>query len=428
MKAILSALLLSVGYAAPAPETPQRAGSGQISAPSSLFVLSMDTVLNRVLDRNPELKMWEQKAQAKTALGASAKAWMAPEIGIGGSDLPYGMGEAANMVPGDPAMMFSVRQMIPGFGKNGSRARYLESLAAQDKAGGAWMRANLLADAKTQYSRIATADHRLTVLGEAEAVMAYMLKVAEARFKHRQADLATVQEAKARLEELGAMRIMERSNRNQAVSALRLLMADSSLVEFSVDTSLGLRGYAAQATEDVQVDSRPDLEQADDAVRSMELNVDWMRRQNRPDFGIQFDHMEMFDMGSRYSVMAMVTLPWAPWSSGMVRSEVKGMKLDIQSMRSERNARKLMALRMAREIHLMLKAETEQANQYTGSVVPSYRMSLDASMAAYQEGSGELFRVLDTWDRWVMARMTALEHLGRALVLEAEYERETGKL
>lgn len=422
MGGILPAVLLMFGMASANAEVPQASETSQIP------VLSMDTVLNRVIGRNPELKMWDQKAQSKSALAEGAKAWMAPELGVGGSELPYGTGESANMVPGDPALMLSARQMIPGWGKLGSRSRYLASLSRREKAGGAWMKSTLIADAKTQYFRMATADHRLAVLGEAEAVMAYMLKVAEARFKNRQADLATVQEAKARLEELGTMRTMERSIKIQSASALRLLMADSSLGDFSVDTSMGLRGYADQPPDSLRVDTRSDLAQVDETVRSMELNLEWMRRQGRPDFGIQFDHMEMLDMGRRFSVMAMVTLPRAPWSFGMVRSEVKGMKLEVQSMRSEKAARKLMALRMAREMHQMLKAEVEQARQYTGKVVPTYRMSLDASMAAYQEGSGDLFRVLDTWDRWVMARMKALDHLGRALVLEADYERETGKL
>ena len=419
---VLVWVLLQTGSASPNPEIPP--GSGTWKPP----VLSMDTVLNRVLARNPELKMWEQKAQSKSALAEGAKAWMAPELGIGGSELPYGMGESANMVPGDPTLMLSFRQMIPGWGKLGSRKRYLASQSLQEKAGGAWMKATLLADAKTQYYRMATADHRLAVLGEAESVMAYMLKVAEARFKHRQADLATVQEAKARLEELGAMRTMERSTKNQSASALRLLMADSSLGDFAVDTTLDLQGYADQSPDSLRVDTRSDLAQVDETIRSMELNLEWMRRQGRPDFGIQFDHMEMLDMGRRFSVMAMVTLPRAPWSYGMVQSEVQSMKSDVQAMRSEKGTRKLMALRMAREMHEMLKAEVELSRQYTGKVVPTYRLSLDASMAAYQEGSGDLFRVLDTWDRWVMARMTALDHLGRALVLEAEYERETGKL
>jgi outer membrane protein TolC len=137
--------------------------------------------------------------------------------------------------------------------------------------------------------------------------------------------------------------------------------------------------------------------------------------------------MEMFDMGRRYSVMAMATIPLAPWASGMVRSDVLAMEKEIGSMREERKARRLMAMRMARETLIMLESEREQHRRYREGVVPAYRKGLDAAMASYQEGSGDLFRVLDIWDRWVMARMAMLEHSGKALVLEAEYERESGK-
>lgn len=421
------------------------AGTGipKLPAPDSTVaarVLSLDTVLQRVWTRNPELRMWEEKAQARSAQAEGARAWMAPELGVGGTELPYGkgmkestggdpgMGEPSEETPGDPALMISFRQMIPGPGKRGARTRYLASLAGQERAGGAWMKARLTADAKGQYSRMATAARRLSTVGEAEAVMTYMLKVAEARFRNRQADLATVQEARARLQELGTMRIMDASMERQASSALALLMADTSTSGFSVDTTLGLRGYADQPVDSVQVDDRSDLAQVDQAIRSMELNLEWMRRQGRPDFGIQFDHMEMFDMGRRYSIMGMVSLPLAPWSSGMIRSDLKAMTRDIQAMRSEKEARRLMGLRMAREMQWMLRAETGQYRLYSEEVIPTYRAALDAAMSAYQEGSGDLYRVLDIWDRWVMARMKALEHFGRALVLEAEYERETGRL
>lgn len=394
-----------------------------------IAALPLETALERVRTRNPELRMWEQKAQARSAQAEGAKAWMAPEVGIGGTELPYGQMEDPSMeAPGDPALMLSFRQMVPGWGKRKARGRYLASLAGTERAGGAWMRARLLADAKGQYFRMGTAARRLAVLGESERVMEYMVKVAETRFRNRQADLATVEQAKARLHELGTMRIMEESMERQAASALALLMADSSSSPFSVDTTLGLRGYADQPAESLQVDTRADLAQVDESIQSMQLNLEWMRRQGRPDFGFQFDHMEMFDMGRRFSVMGMVTLPSAPWSSGMIRADAKAMAKDIEAMRSEREARRLMGLRMAREMRVMLKSETERYRRFTDGVIPSYRISLDAAMAAYQEGAGDLFRVLDIWDDWVMARMTALDHFGRALVLEAEYERETGGL
>lgn len=215
--------------------------------------------------------------------------------------------------------------------------------------------------------------------------------------------------------------------RQQALSALSLLMASPDQPAFAADTGVHLKGYAQErGVEDIG--KRGDIVRIDRELKSMELNLEVMRLQKRPDFGVQFDHMEMFEMGRRYSAMAMMTLPFAPWSSSMVRSDVEAMRKDIASMRAERDARRLMAGRMAAEMLLMLKNESAQYALFNDGVSPAYRKSLDAAMAAYQEGAGDLFRVLDTWDRWVMARMQTAEHLEKALVLEAEYERETGKL
>lgn len=395
------------------------------AAPSGILpVLSLDTVLARVEARNPELKMWEAGAQAKSAAAEGAKAWMPPEIGIGGNDLSYG--PASGMAEGDPALMISARQMIPAPGRTAARARYLASLSAVDRAEGRWMRAQVLADAKSQYYRMAIVTRRLVVLAEARAVMSLMIEVAETRLKLRRGDMATVFEMKARAGELQAMQAEEESMRAQAMSALSLLMASPEQPPFSVDTAFGPPAPPS-ALGDTAFARRGDIAKLDVELKSMRLNLESMRLQGRPEFGIQFEHMEM-PMGRRFSLMGMMTLPRAPWSSGMVRADVASMGKEIEAMRAGRDGKALMARRMLGETALMLASEADQHAKFANEIAPAYRKSLDAAMAAYQEGQGDLYRVLETWDRWLMARMGALDHLEKALVLEAEHARESGRL
>lgn len=403
----------------------QAAAPGARLDSAGLPVLSLDSVLAKVVAQNPELRMWELRAQGRAEAARGAGAWMAPEIGIGGADLPYG--SSSGMAPGDPALMISARQMIPGPGKRDARRRHLESLAEKDRAEGRWMRAAMLADAKAQYARLAVSGRKRAVIREAEEVMRLMLEVAEIRFKLRRADMATVFEARARLQELGNMATMEEAVGRQALSALGALMAEPAQPPFAADTAMR-PAPPPDRPDTSRLGQRGDLAALDGEIKSMELELESMRRQGRPDFGIQFDHMEMGSMGRRYSAMAMMTFPFAPWSSGMARSDVAAMRKGIGSMQADRQSRRLMAGRMAEEMRLMLASEIGQSGRLEREVVPVYRMSLDAATASYQEGNGDLFRVLDTWDRWVMARMRFLGHLEKALVLEAEYERETGTL
>ncbi len=417
---ILSILWLTLsGLAASVASVAQRD-----TATAVLPVLPLDSVIGKVVARNPELKMWNLRAQGRSAAAQGAQAWMAPELGLGGSQLPYQGG--MDMSPGDPAMMVSFRQMIPGFGKRAAQQRYLTSLSKKEWAEGKWMRAKLIADAKSQYYRMVTTTKKQAALREAEGVMAYMLVVAEVRFKLRRVDMATVFEARARLAEFKNKRTTEETMKRQAVAALALLMATPDETGFTADTTIRLQGYATSPGV-LDLESRGDLVGVDWEIKSMEFNLETMRRQGRPDFGIQFEHMEMFDMGRRFSAMAMMTLPLAPWSSGMVRADIGAMQKAIASMRADKESRLLMAGRMASDMILMLQSESDQYRNFNEDVTPAYRKSLDAAMAAYQEGTGDLFRVLDTWDRWVMSRMETVEHLEKALILEAEYARESGK-
>jgi outer membrane protein TolC len=370
--------------------------------------------------------MWDLKARGKAEAAAGAKAWMPPEMGLGGNDLPYG-GMASDMAPGDPAFMLTVRQMVPGPGKSGAKRAYLASRADADRARGDWMRAQLLADAKARYASLSAVARRLSVLREAEAVMGFMLETAESRFKLRRADMATVYEARARLGELQAMRTAEEAMGAEARSALAYLMAAPGSTSFAADTSLDFGGDPDTSRAAV-VAARGDVRAAERDLVSMGLELESMRRSARPDFGIEFGHMDMFGMGRRFSVMAMMTLPGAPWSRGMIRAETASMRHEIESMRAEREGKILMAGRMAQETLLMLRSEKTQYARLQGEVAPAYRKAMDAATAAFQEGPGDLFRVLDAWDRWLMARMRAWDHWEKALALEAEYVRETGRL
>jgi outer membrane protein TolC len=203
-------------------------------------------------------------------------------------------------------------------------------------------------------------------------------------------------------------------------------MAEPDRAPFTADTTIR-PGLPVSVPDRALLARRGDLARLDRELRSMDLALEAMRRGRRPDFGVQFDHMEMGEMGRRFSAMAMMTLPLAPWSAGMVRSDIAAMRKDIESMRADREAKQLMARRMAEEMRIMLEAEIEQYRRLESGIAPAYRKSLDAATAAYQEGAGDLFRVLDAWDRWLMARMQSLEHFGQALTLEARYALETGE-
>src|SRR5688500_20412946 len=66
----------------------------------------------------------------------------------------------------------------------------------------------------------------------------------------------------------------------------------------------------------------------------MPLDLQPQKYQAKPDFRIRFDHMQPIgNMPTQFTAMAMVSIPIAPWSSKMYKSEVKGMQYDSEAMK-----------------------------------------------------------------------------------------------
>src|SRR6478609_2701606 len=90
-------------------------------------IVSLDSILLVVKERNPMLKNYSQRAEAMTAYAQGGKSWMAPEVGGGLWMLPYKSTED----PRDQGqIMLSVQQKFTSPGKLRANQGYLESKAA----------------------------------------------------------------------------------------------------------------------------------------------------------------------------------------------------------------------------------------------------------------------------------------------------------
>src|SRR5688500_1839132 len=137
-----------------------------------------------------------------------------------------------------------------------------------------------------------------------------------------------------------------------------------------------------------------------ESIRSMQLNIESMKEQRKPDFRIQFDHMHPLTsmMPKSFSIMGMVTIPIAPWSSKMYKSDIKGMQLNIRAMEKERAAMlqetQGMLYRMQYEIQSMQKRI--EGTQKT--LIPALQKAMDANFLTYQENKLPVTTVISSWE------------------------------
>src|SRR5690606_16464578 len=79
---------------------------------------------------------------------------------------------------------------------------------------------------------------------------------------------------------------------------------------------------------------RKDITRMEQNIQSMRLGIDAMKTEAKPDFKVRLDHMTPLGsmMPNAYSIMGMISIPVAPWSSRMYKSEVKAMDYEIRAM------------------------------------------------------------------------------------------------
>jgi outer membrane protein, heavy metal efflux system len=387
-------------------------------------VLRLNDVLGRMDTSYPALLAYHQKLQSIHASAAATQSWMPPTISIGVDRFSYQPSMWMEESPmNQSGFMISAEQMIPNPGKLNAHYYAVQSTSAPLAYDSAWMRNSLRAKARLYYYQRFIAERKLTILRESELVLDMLIATAEARYAVNQADLSTIFKAKARRAELTNMEAMINAQIAESIIGLNTLMNRDVNTPFQIDSVLTLQTFADSVVFD-SLTVRSDILAMNASIYSMQQQKVYMKAGSKPDFGIKVTHMQMLGMPNQFSIMGMMVIPIAPWSSGMYRYSVQAMDFQIQSMELEKENMNLMANQMAAERLAMLKYETQQLSNYDTLIVPAYQDNYDAAYLAYKNNTGSFFVLLDAWDMLLMKKMEATDQLFKVLILQTQYQYE----
>ncbi|TAL57158.1 MAG: hypothetical protein EPN85_14330 [Bacteroidetes bacterium] len=391
--------------------------------------LTLIQIIDSVEKNYPEILKYDYKVQSLQAQVEGSKAWMPPTASFGLNQFPYNPMMLKDVGPMNQAgLMFTVEQMIPNSGKLKAKQNYLSSLPKIQKNNQEWTKNTLNLYAKYFYYQRLVSERKLKLLAENRELLELLIKTSEAKYPYNQSDLSTIFKAKAKLEELKNMEAMLHSMISESNIGLNTLMNRDVSTDFSIDTTLGLKPYKTfPQVIDTNSLNRSDITAMKNSIKSMQLSKDYMYSLRKPDFGVRIDHMQMFGMPNQYSVMGMITIPIAPWSEKMYKSEVKSMGFEIQSMTHEKQTMQLMAIQMINEKLSMLKYEMKQLKNYEEGIIPMYSENFEAGLLTYKQNTGSFFVLLDSWEMLLMKKMEYNDKLFTVLKLQAEYEYESQK-
>ncbi len=391
--------------------------------------LTLQQVLKQIEEHNPALQAYESRIGGKEARVEGAGAWMAPMVGAGTYMTPYPGSEVMSDAE-KGAWMFSAEQDIPNPAKVRARTEFLKAQASIDRYARGASANELKSAGKELYYGLLVAYRKLRYQKENLQIMGTMKKLAEIRYPYNQGALGSVFKAEGRSYEAENMILMTESEIASAKIALNALMDRpyGAALEIDTATTVGFEPVA-QLDSAYLASVRSDILQMDQSIRAMRLGRDRMRQEAKPDFRIRYEHMSNRSplMPKQYTLMGMVSIPIAPWSSRMYRSEVKSMDFELQGMRQEREAMLVKMTGMTRSMETELVTMEKQLKNYEDKILPSLGKNLKVTMLSYQENKAELPAVIDSWETVNMAQMNYLDQLKRFYKMIVEYERAVQK-
>lgn len=389
-------------------------------------VLSLDTILQRIDRNNVLLQSYGLKAESYNYSAEAATAWMAPMVGVGTFMTPY-----PNQIIMDGRdkgnLMLAIEQDIPNTAKLKAKKKYIASQANVERANRDITLNDFKAQAKRLYFNWLIAEQRIRVLQDNERIMMMMKKIEEVRYPYNQSQLGSIFKADARIEENRNMIRMQEGTIAKARAWLNSLMNAAGNEQFDID-SLYQPAFAPSASYDTAMLAtvRKDVFKMNESIRSMQLNVESMQKEKKPDFRIRFDHMYPLDaaMPTAFSVMGMVSIPIAPWASKMYKNEVKAMQYNIQGMEKERSAMLLETQGMLYGMQYEIQSMQKRITAMQDKIIPALKKTFDATFLVYQENKIQLPAVIDAWEAQTMMEMNVLDEKLKLYEMIVDYEKE----
>lgn len=402
-----------------------------LSAPAAFSqnILSLDSIIARIDQQNANLRAYTSRAQSQVAKSQGSTAQMAPMIGAGTWMTPY-PGTKVMDETDKGAWMLSAEQDITNPAKLRRKQAYENSLAAVELEGRNVALNDVRTQAKKLYYGWLVASKKMSVLKENERILTTLNKLAKIRYPYNKATLSSVYSAEGRLAEVQNMQLMTEADMRKKMYQLNTLMNRPASSAFAIDTAYKLKFIPVAVADTAYLSSAKSVvRQMDKNISSMNLNIDAMKAEAKPDFRLRLDNM--FNrapmMPTQFTAMAMVSIPIAPWSSKMYKSGVKSMQYSIEAMRNERQAMLIETENMVASMLTDITTMQRRLKNFEQKILPALQKSFDANRIAYEENTLALPQVMTSWETYNMNRMNYLDELQAYYLMTADYEKEIEK-
>lgn len=399
-----------------------------VSLSSKAQTLKLDAVIDSITILHPIVKMYNNEIRSMDEAAKGAKSWMPPEVSTGLWMVPYNPSLWKQDDMGGTGMgqyMIGGQQMFPNKKKQNADAAYMNAMSSVEKEKKNATLNELINDAKQLYYEWIILEKKLTILEQNEKLIDFMIKNAEIRYKNGLGKISAYYKAKAALGNVQNMRLMFENDIREKRIRINALMGRNAMTNFDIDTTYKLNDYSTFIFDSTLFYSnRSDLKSID-----KDINLTWLKQETekqslKPQFGIRYEHMFGFGgLPMQYSLMGMVKIPMARWSSKMNKANIESLKWKANSLQSQKemmvNEYSGMAYGMRNELEL----KKRQLKLYDDNIIPALRNNYKTMQLGYEQNTEELFMLYDAWETLYMAQLEYTEILNQALKMQVAIDR-----
>ncbi len=391
--------------------------------------MNIDSILSAIDKQHPSVKMFDADIASMNAAAKGARSWMPPEVGAGFWMTPYNpmmwKADAENNYSGMGSFMVSAQQMFPNRKQQDANSAYMSAMSSVEVQNKNTTLNDLYAEARKNYFEWVVLKKKSAIIEQDSVLLTYMIADAELRFKNNMEKLSAYYKAKAALGNLQNMKLMVLNEMKQKQIALNTLMNRKVTTSFDIDSTYHLKDYSVYHFDSTLFSTnRTDIIAIDKNITLNQLHLKLEKANLKPQFGVRYDNMFAFGTQPyQFSLMGMVKIPIAPWSSKMSKATIESLKLKNEALQSEKQMMINESNGMASSMLNMIETKKKQIKLYETNIIPALKNNYKTMELGYEQNTEELFMLYDAWESLNMTQLDYLDQLQQLLTMQTELDK-----
>jgi outer membrane protein, heavy metal efflux system len=401
---------------------------------------SVDSLVAEGLRNNPGLKALEQSVRSAEYKSRAAGYLPPPSVGIEFSQVPFG---EPDPVRNSLSQNLILSQMIMPGGKLSAMEKAESKLAEVRLTDLEAYRLQLAENIRKAYYDIWMMEHHIELRENTQEYLENIITSAEQYYQINRASYsevillrAEVASNKSEIEvmenELKSMyymmnALLGRSSRKEEINVQHQWEADTS----SINTKL---------YEERMFASNPSLLKMDRMEEMNRLEITANRKELIPDIMLQAmlmrmprgmilttgTSLHMIDGSGEteymFSVMASVTLPFVPWSSGKIKNKEEELLASIEGISAERKNMELMLESQFYSLVNSVESSRREMRLLSNEVIPLYRQTVESQLSEFRNNRNSIVNIIQTINMLLMKEEELAEAVTRHQKTLAEIE------